>query len=173
MDKQFHEGNHTENEIFLQKLELLKLVSNLAESEANRAWSRYTVMLYANTALLGIVAWVLTNGAQAAAFPPAFAGALCSLAWWRITNLSDYYQSRWHADMEALTESDETLAEWVRGRNHPRIPMRKGKPVYFWAQFAPISYFMLWISLVAVFILAFFFEPLGQILRALAKTAAP
>jgi len=103
------------------KLEALKLVTQLAENESDRGWKRYTVMLTANGALLAFLSASVRMENIFLVSILAAIGAVVSWTWLKINEASYFYEHRWHSDMEAIIESEPFLSLWIRGRNNPRI----------------------------------------------------
>ena len=105
----------------MEKLEILKVVADMAEKESARTWTRYAMMLYASIGLLATLFLTLKVGMLWVAAVPSVIGIIVSIAWLKINAFSGSYTKRLHGDMEALVKSDETLQEWVRATNLPEI----------------------------------------------------
>lgn len=131
-----------------EKVDLLKLLIDTGEKESDRSWTRYSVMLYANTGLVAIVSLAATIKAPAIAILPSVLGLWCSIVWFRMGRLSYYYTHRWHADVMSLVASDEFLSEYVRARNNPRID-RPGSRFVRWST-VPVSFSITWTAAIAI-----------------------
>ncbi len=134
------------------KLKILKLLALFAEKESDRAWVRYATMLYANTGMIAILSLILSSEFLSNRFAFVFivilslVGIVSAIAWLKINSVSHYYEQRWRHDMDALTKSEETLKEWVRGRSDPRIswPFPK-KSGLFYFNILPYLFLIVWI----------------------------
>jgi hypothetical protein len=151
------------------RLELLKYLTGLAEGEANRAWTRQSVLLSVNTALLGIAALMLSAGNVALVALPALLGLATTYVWQRLNQLGQFYQDRWYTDMDALIASDAELRDWVRGRAQPRVerPVQRRGADYF--GFLPWVFLAWWIVLAVAAILGLFVDPIAQMLHAFGR----
>ena len=77
---------------FENKLTLLTFLSNLAEKESDRLWTRNTTFFSLNTALLAIVGIVPQEIRHEAAGFFALLGLSTSIAWWHVNPLSFFYR---------------------------------------------------------------------------------
>ena len=145
------------------KLEVLKLVSDLAERESDRSWVRYSMMLYANTGILAILTYALQSQRWINVALPSFMGVIMSYAWLKTNGASYYYEHRWHADMEAIIKSDKTLRTWVKGRNSPRIakPFRNRSGMFYF-NIVPTCFLLFWLTVLTVSMLTIMFGPFWE-----------
>lgn len=104
----------------INKLEILKLVSDLAERETDRTWSRTTAIMTLNAGLFILTSVAFQKNLTSLLIICAVLGILLAFLWFSIAVISKYYEERWHKDMEAIISNDPTLTEFVRGRNNPR-----------------------------------------------------
>jgi hypothetical protein len=154
---------------FTTKLEILKYLTGIAEGEANRAWTRQTVLLSVNTALLGIVALILSAGTAVIVLLPAVLGLTTTYAWLRLNELGQFYQDRWYADIDVLIAGEGDLREWVRGRANPRVPRPVNRRGFFYFGLIPWVFLILWILLSVAAIGGLFFEPIALGLQTFAS----
>jgi hypothetical protein len=137
----------------VDKLEILKVLVELAEKESNRSWVRYSMMLYSSTGLLAVLSVTVSDGLSLISLLPSVSGIVIAIAWLRINILSYYYEHRWHADIEALIESDETFRQWIRGRNQPRIPRPlRSRSALAYFNTVPAAFLVLWASVIILVI---------------------
>ena len=133
------------------EIEILKLVSELAENESDRFWTRYYTMLYANTAMLGIIAAIISF------YPPkfiyallicSFIGCAVSYVWWRIVGFGLSFQDRWIEDQKAIIDNNSDIHQLIKGRdkeNDTNSDVIKAKKLY---KFLPQISFIVWSILV-------------------------
>ena len=128
-----------------QKLKLLELVSNWAESESDRTWKRNSFFLTINTAIVAIIALLMDPiNYPAIAIVSGFS-IILSYVWFKIIPLSKYYESRWHNDMERIIESNETIKNYIKGRSKEQNmsrPSKMGSTEYI--KVIPISLIIIW-----------------------------
>lgn len=126
------------------ELELLKFVTGLAEAETDRFWTRYRIMAYANTGLVGIFLFFMQRQQHAGIIVPVM-GLVTSAAWLGVAPVSHYYYQRWNADLEAILRASPWLRRWVRGQIAPRVtsPILRGI-VRFLYDLVPISFLIFW-----------------------------
>lgn len=105
----------------MEKLEILKVVADMAEKESGRTWTRYAMMLYASIGLLGILLLTLKIGMFWVSAVPALIGTAVAVAWLKTNSFWGSYAQGWQTDMEKLVKSDPTLYEWVKATNLPDI----------------------------------------------------
>ena len=132
---------------FLPKMEILKLLADIAEREADRMWTRYMSFFYINTALIGIItiAPELNRVLIAGFFAPL--GFVTSVAWLKIIPLSFFYQDRWIRDMKVLIDSDATLRLWIMARGDtPRTPRPPGSMPSL-QRLGPLAFLVAWIAI--------------------------
>ncbi|OIQ06240.1 MAG: hypothetical protein COS36_03830 [Candidatus Altarchaeum sp. CG03_land_8_20_14_0_80_32_618] len=78
----------------VDKISILTLLTNLAAKEAELMWTRYASMLYASTALLGILSFALKERLFPVVIGVAFIGIVFSIAWLQMIRLSQFYYKR-------------------------------------------------------------------------------
>lgn len=133
----------------MNKLEILRFVAELGESESDRTWRRFSMMLTVNAGLVAIVAL-----ADPTLVPPvirllaSFIGIVLSVVWFHVIRMSKYYEYRWHADMEYILNHSPELQEFIRGR--PADKCRIDRP-FSWstttsASLLPISFGLFWVG---------------------------
>lgn len=155
------------------KLELAKFLSSVAESETNRGWTRFSTLLYVNTALLGMLAFALTVRASPASGLFALMGCVISVAWLRLVQASFFLDHRWLRDLEEIIQSDEFLKEWVRARSSsPRLKRvvsanANQKLLYT----VPGAFLAFWVLVLLVIAASFFWEPAASFLYSLGRAA--
>jgi hypothetical protein len=150
-------------------IEILNYLTGLAESEANRAWTRQTVLLSINTALIGIATLILSVGSFALVVLPAILGLTTTYVWQRMNRLAEFYQARWYADIDALIRSDHSLEEWVKGWANPRVRRPFGARGYYYFGFTPWVFLFLWTCLGVAGVVGLFFEPVAFALQAFGR----
>jgi hypothetical protein len=129
----------------MEKCEMLKLISDLAEKEFNRNWTRYSIMLYANIGLLVSLAMTMVIDRLWTNAIPSVIGMTVSIAWLRINWLSYQHTRRWHEDMAALVERDKALHEWVKGEDLVRVPWCfSNSQAQFYIDMVPYAFVVLW-----------------------------
>ncbi len=112
------------------KLEILKLVADLAERETDRTWRRTGTMLTVNAGLLVLVTVAIEKKVPVIVLFVGIFGIILSILWHKIAVMSKFYEKRWHKNMEAIIKSDDTLKQWVTGRNDFR-PEKRSATGYF------------------------------------------
>jgi hypothetical protein len=105
-----------------EKIEILGVVLDSAEKEADRMWVRHSWMMTVNTGLLGLMGFRFEE-------VPVFTtiisvlGIILAVMWYCISVLSHYYESRWFADARCIINSDKHLSEYIRARGpNSRVP---------------------------------------------------
>lgn len=109
-----------------QRLALVSLTADLGEQEADRFWSRYTVMLTLNGGLIAIASFTLSNGLNKFTAGIAALGLALTAVWYRIMSLSQFYEERWRKDLAAIINGDDVLMTLLRTRS--RLGPRGPKP---------------------------------------------
>jgi L-amino acid N-acyltransferase YncA len=134
------------------RLDLLRLAVDLSERESDRFWTRYSMMLYANTGLLGIIAYSISTPNCWLATLVSLVGIPLSISWFCLIKLSYFYDHRWHADMEALIRSSPAIRKWLRGRILPRIkrPFRRTLPLI---EISPVVFLIFWLVILVLSVL--------------------
>jgi len=132
----------------MTKMEILKVVVDLAEKESDRGWTRYSMMLYSSSAMVGILAFAANPQSN---FPNILAstfGLSIAVVWLFVNRASRFYERRWHLDFDAIVNSDRTLSKWVRGRIEPRLHWPLGdKSGTFFFNMLPVAFLILWVSI--------------------------
>lgn len=139
------------------KISILNILETLALKEAELIWQRFSMMLYANTGLFGIVTVMYQQKALSLIIGTSLLGATICMVWMKMISLSSFYYERWQRDADALIDSDPKLREFIRGRLNPRIYI-EGKPemkipkrhASFYSLVVPISFFACWILLLII-----------------------
>jgi len=128
----------------MDKMQIMRVLIDLAEKESDRFWTRYQTILYANTGLIAILSLIWSISFSLLLIIPSALGVITSIAWLKINAVSHFYEHRWHRDMEELIKSDDMLSEWVRGRNRPRIP-RPHKSGLCLFNLVPFAFLSFWV----------------------------
>ena len=114
----------------MDKLKMLELATHCGEQESHRTWKRMNVMLTFNAALIALVSLTdKTNLPFAVPISSLFGLILCAI-WYKLVQVSKYYEERWHLDMKEIIDSDADLKKYFRARskdgarNNPRPTKR-------------------------------------------------
>jgi hypothetical protein len=137
------------NEARPTNLEVFKILVELAEKESDRMWTRYTVMLYCNTALMAALSAAVALRSPWATLGPSIIGTVVTTAWIQIHRMSYFHQNRWIADMVALADEEPILARYIRGHTNPRVkpPLKEIKAL---ALSVPAAFMAVWFSAACV-----------------------
>lgn len=128
------------------KIEILKLVLDSAEKEADRMWLRYSVMLTANAGLIALLSFQLDQP-TILAWIISLLGIILSIAWYYLIVLSYYYERRWFADAQAIIESNELLRKYLRARSsNPRISRPISKTGTAFLKITVIAFGIGWVA---------------------------
>ena len=135
-------------------IEILKLVSELAEKESDRFWTRYSTMLYATTVLVGIVSFSPSNYIIYILLLCSILGCVISFVWLIMVKWGLYYQDRWIFDQKKIIESNIEFKEFIKGRDedfsrssNARLSKPYGLDPRLLYKILPVSFFIIWVSL--------------------------
>ena len=117
-------------------IELLKLLSAIADKESDRIWVRYNAMLVSSTGLIAVFGWLIGQDQHTKQLSLAYAilflsaiGAALAVTWLLTIVLGRFYEKRWFADMDAIIQGDQSLRRILLARNgasprvvRPRLP---------------------------------------------------
>lgn len=131
-----------------EKISLLEILTELALTEANLIWTRFSAILYASTGLLGILAFAVERGNDVIPVFTAGFGLLLSVVWLQTIRLSSFYYQRWQTDADYLISQDEHLKEIVRGRLAPRVEKPRGWTASKYSMLVPIGFSILWLVVI-------------------------
>lgn len=129
----------------VDKISILTLLTNLAIKEAELMWTRYTTMLYASTALVGILSFALKEHLFSVVIGCALIGVVFSVIWLQMIRLSQFYYKRWQLDADELIKNDDNLQNLIRGRIDPRISPPVKWTASEYAMIVPMAFFVGWI----------------------------
>lgn len=106
------------------RIRLIELTAGLGEQEADRAWTRYSIMIAINGGLVAISSYVLDKDLMGFQAAIALLGVVLCIFWFRIAAFSQFYEERWRTDMSALINENSMLRSALRSRSDlgPRIP---------------------------------------------------
>lgn len=131
-----------------EKLHLLEILSQLALTEANLMWTRFTTLLYASTGLLGILAFAIEGKNKTISLFCALFGLLLAAVWFQTIRLSSFYYERWQLDVDHLVSSNKDLKELIRGRLEPRLPKPKGWSASKYFTVIPVGFGVAWLLII-------------------------
>jgi len=114
VEKKIVLGFSTEN-----RISILQMVTNLASQESDRFWTRFSMLLYANTGILAI--FQFTSPQDTTRIVVAFFGLLLSFMWLIWNRQSSFYNMVWLKDHEAILSHDKELAALITGIASKRI----------------------------------------------------
>ena len=109
-----------------EKLKLLEMIITLSENESDRSLQRFILMLTVNGGLIATTSFLYKSNFTLIIPIISLFGFILCIFWYRILIITKYYESRWHADMEALIESDEFICKYLKGRS--RYELRIERP---------------------------------------------
>jgi hypothetical protein len=140
-------------------LEMLKFVTDLAEKESDRFWTRFNAMLYSNTALFAILSFSAKDSNSTfqniTQIVVATLGICLSLLWFLLVRLSRFYENRWLRNVENIINDPPDgykFSDWVTGRREIEQKTRMDTPSnggdkFIWVvQLVPITYTFIWIG---------------------------
>jgi len=132
-----------------EKISLFSVITQLALTEAQLLWTRYTTMLYANTGLIAILSFAIQRKLNAVISGCSIIGLILSIIWIQMIRLSSYYYQRWQLDADFLISSDDCLNEIVHGRIEPRLskPTKISASQYGLA--LPFTFIIGWLLVIA------------------------
>ena len=146
-----------------EKLNVLKILTELALKEADLIWTRYTAMLYTSTGLIGIMTFSLEkqpnpSGIRWLSLGCAIIGFIISIVWIQIFRLSRHYYLRWQEDADHLISTDENLKQMIRGRINPRTKIPSKITASQFGMMIPIVFAIGWVLVIvdAIGIIRFF-----------------
>ncbi len=120
------ENEHTELQR-TDKLQILGLIGNWKDNEANRFWTRFNILLLVNSALLAATGLVLRSKQSTSVLVVSKhisislasllsgTGFIVCLVWFGVLKISKHYEIRWIKDMDRLRKTDSELAKYVTG----------------------------------------------------------
>lgn len=133
------------------KLELLKLLSDLSEKEADRMWKRYHAFFLVNSVLLITLGAIskseVFSNSNLYLLLFSVLGMISNIIWVVTLPWSTFYQDRYIADQKAIIASEFEIEMWFRARTAPRIPVPKVVSFRKLMYASPITFFVLWLSL--------------------------
>jgi len=99
------------------KLQMLQLVSDIAERESDRTWRRFAILITINGALVALVSIISPEFSKATRLVAGIFGLVVSFAWYKMVPISKYYEQRWQEDMKYIISSDPVLADVIKARD--------------------------------------------------------
>jgi len=101
---------------FSDKIKVLELAIKLFDQECDRMWKRYSVILTVNVLFVALLKFSGDKPNPLILILSAFLGLALCYCWRNIMIISRHYELRWQKDVIAIIESDQYLAECLRGR---------------------------------------------------------
>lgn len=145
---------------FQKKLEVLKLVSDFAEKEADRTWARYRMMLFIQSALALFASIEFLEKNQYVFLLVCFLGIGFGFIWYGIFVWSLYGQDRWIKDQHYIIENDDFLDAHIKGRSTERIKRPSFMHPRTLFKIPPLSFSLAWF-LALVYCLYDFYRQVG------------
>jgi len=139
---------------FQKKIEIFKIISDLAEKETDRYWIRYRTMFLINSAIGAIISFTPDNIRMIVILFCSPIGFFTSYSWLQIIRWSEYYQDRWVRDQIAIINSDQFLSDYIKGRSEERLkkPEMISIRKLFWV--GPVVFLVIWIMLISLSVIS-------------------
>ncbi len=100
------------------RLRLIELTAELGEREADRLWTRYSLMLTLNAGLMAVISYALSQSLYLITSALGLFGMILAVLFYRIVAFSQFYESRWRKDMSELINGDSLYREFLRSRSN-------------------------------------------------------
>jgi hypothetical protein len=102
---------------FDERVKLLQLTLDLAEKAADRFWTRFAHLLTINAGLMAFASFVANREAPLIGAGVGIFGCILSVIWYRMHQISEYYERRFQVDAMQLIDDDKRLAYYLRTRS--------------------------------------------------------